>query len=292
MLVPIKIPEDIYDYSSLYEELMKCIYAGLQIRSEYLKIDSRKGKQMSVNVSNIFDGYVQTVMTKQDAETQKSSLVKVTNYQEIKTFAKMLFDYVIEQIEDPNIQGFIANQCYLAGGCIRNFIMGLPINDIDIYFRTEEYANMFRDLWTKRKYSNDRIFKKDVGCVADTYNAITFKEISNLSTTVPFQFVIKTGGTPEKIVFETFDFENCMGWYDPVSNTIDILVMMKSLESGELIYNSKSSDPLNSIRRLIKFQKMGFEITERCLFDMFKQSKERTCEEQFKKYKFGRFAEY
>ena len=276
-----KIPIGIRNSTALYERSMQDLIQDMLLQETE--------KQMSVDVSNLFHSYQPVARTKQDVD--KKSLVKVTDFQEIKAYQKQSFDYILDQIEDPNIRGFIANQCYIAGGCIRNFIMGIPVKDLDIYFRTEEYANLFRDLWTKRKYSNDRIFKKDINCVADTYNALTFRDMTN-ENYIPFQFVIKTGGTPERVVFETFDFENCMGWYDPVSDTIDISVMMRSLNSGELVYNSKTIDPLNSIRRLVKFQKMGFEITERCLFDMFKQSKERTMDEQFKRYKFGREANY
>lgn len=291
-----RIPIGIRNSIALYEKSMQDAIQDMILQE--------KEKQMSVDVSNIFTNYqpLSKVKLKKDDNIQygmdswtkntKPSLVKVTDLQEIKAYQKQSFDYILDQIEDPNIQGFIANQCYLAGGCIRNFIMGIPVKDLDIYFRTEEYANLFRDLWSKRKYSDDMIFKKGIACVADTYNALTFRDIITKPDKIPFQFIVKTGGTPERVVFETFDFENCMGWYDPVSDTIDISVMMRSLSSGELVYNSKASDPLNSIRRLVKFQKMGFEITERCLFDMFKQSKERTVDEQFKRYKFGREANY
>lgn len=289
MIMNLKIPESVCNSIVLYEK-------SIQDLIQDMLLQETKNK-MSLDVSKIFHSYQPTARTKQDVNkvftmVDKKSLVKVTDFQEIKVHQKQSFDYILDQIEDPNIQGFIANKCYLAGGCIRNFIMGIPVKDLDIYFRTEEYANLFRDLWIKRKYSSERIFKKDISCVADTYNALTFRDIVTKPDKIPFQFVVKTGGTPEKVVFETFDFENCMGWYDPVSDTIDISVMMRSLNSGELVYNSKTIDPLNSIRRVIKFQKMGFEITERCLFDMFKQSKERTVDEQFKRYKFGREANY
>jgi len=260
-------------------------------------IFQQKEKQMSIDTSHIFDidGYEPKVKTKQDTEIKygmdswdKKSLAKITDSEEIRRRAKGYFDLVLSHIEDPNVKGFIANQCYIAGGCIRNIIMGIPINDIDIYFRTTEYAEIFKNLYQQRKYSDKQIFTNDVRCIADTYNALTFKSTVSL----PFQFVVKTGGEPALVVFDTFDFENCMGWYDPVSDTIDISIMMRSLNSGKLVYNSKSTNPLNSIKRLIKFQKMGFQITEKCLFDMFKQSKEHTNPEQFKSYKLNTPAEY
>lgn len=290
--------KDVHDSILLKQSMIEAIYSGLQVPlpPEYLKIDLQKGKQMNTDLSHIFDSYQPVARTKQDipktyAIVDKKSLVKVTDFQEIKAYQKQSFDYILDQIEDPNIKGFIANQCYLAGGCIRNFIMGIPVKDLDIYFRTEEGASFFRDLWIKRKYSSEKIFKKDINCVADTYNALTFKDTTN-ENYIPFQFVIKTGGSPINVVYDTFDFQNCMGWYDPIKDELDISVMLNSLDKSELIYNSKSTNPLNSIKRLIKFQKMGFEITERCLFDMFKQSKERTVDEQFKRYKFGREANY
>jgi len=215
----------------------------------------------------------------------KPSLAVITNNQEIKTFAQQLFNYVLDSIEDKNVEGFIKNECYIAGGCLRNFIMSIAINDIDLYFKTKDGALFFKNLFEERKFD---VFKKDVQVLSETKNAITLKR----SHYQPFQFVTKEAGPPQEVVYGTFDFENCMAWYDPATNYVSYDIMLNSLNTRELMYNTQSKNPLNSIKRLIKFQKMGFDITEKCLFNMFKQSKERTDIKQFNEYKLGTPAEY
>jgi tRNA A37 threonylcarbamoyladenosine dehydratase len=61
----------------------------------------------------------------------KPSLAVITNNQEIKTFAQQLFNYVLDSIEDKNVEGFIKNECYnrkrrfilFKGTLIRNHII-------------------------------------------------------------------------------------------------------------------------------------------------------------------------
>ena len=215
----------------------------------------------------------------------KPALDVINDQQVIKAVAKKKIDYILSSIEDKNVEGFIKNECYIAGGCLRNFIMSIAINDIDLYFKTKDGALFFKNLFEERKFD---IFKKDVQILSETKNAITLKR----SHYEPFQFVTKEAGPPQEVVYGTFDFENCMAWYDPATNYASYDIMLNSLNTHELVYNTQSKNPLNSIKRLIKFQKMGSEITEQCLFDMFKQSKEHTNPDQFKSYKFGRSAEY
>ena len=218
------------------------------------------------------------------------SLVVVENIEKIKQFLRCSFEYVLDSIIDPNVRGFVANECYLAGGCIRNFIIGKPINDLDLFFKKKEYINEFKNLIDNRY--NVPVFVSDIKIVANTINAVT---CLNRNTIIrPFQFITKPGraGNPIDVVYNTFDFTNCMGWYDPAQDELEISKMLEALNSGKLVYNLNSTNPLNSIKRLIKFQKMGFEVTEQCLFDMFKQSKELTHEDEFRRYKFDRKANY
>lgn len=139
----------------------------------------------------------------------------------------------------------------VCGGAITSIFSGVPVNDIDCYFRSKDDCdNTFTEL-------------KLIGCKTKirTANAVTLettkgKDIQLISLEDYFQ------DSPEK-VYEQFDFTMCMAAYDFSNNTFSFSnQFLKHLSQRVLVFNTKAHHPINTILRVNKFKERGFSISK------------------------------
>ncbi len=169
-----------------------------------------------------------------------------------------MLDIALKVLELINDKGYLA---YLVGGFVRDYILGIESNDIDICTNARP-----RDLL--EIFENAKIPKEDYGAVTIIYKNIRF-EITT------FRREIKYVGNRKPVEIEYIDFLDldilrrdftintiCM---DKDKNIIDILDGRKDIELGIIRTvgdsNRKFSDDALRILRAVRFAtKLNFEL--------------------------------
>ena len=220
----------------------------------------------------------------------------ISNQNEIKLNFSKVFSKILSIINPNNeLASLVREQCFLAGGAIRNFIIRKEINDFDIYFKSRIAADEFSRivLLADEKCNLQSIFTDSLKIVSKTDNAITLKstDLNSVFFKHPIQFITKVTGNPSFVV-KTFDFTNCMGYYDPDDGgKIEISQMLNAIKWKKLYFNSNSDNPLSSLKRLVKFQYLGFKATEKCLLDILTAC-QKLSKEEIEKFKSGKHLDY
>lgn len=147
-----------------------------------------------------------------------------------------------------------AKDCFIAGGSITSIYTNKPINDIDVYPKTEA---AFEDLV-------HLMFESGYFCADVSERAVTFVQGDD----IPIQIMhFDTFETAEKI-FECFDFTVCMGAYDV--DTKKFVLHDDFLEDccqRVLRFNPKTRFPYASAWRVNKYKERGYTIGK---FENFK----------------------
>lgn len=145
---------------------------------------------------------------------------------------------------------------FIAGGCICSIILDHNINDYDMYFINKETSQLFLEFYSDK---NELIEVK-------TKAALLLKN--------RFQIIDLLHGDPD-IIVPTFDFQHCCAWFafhkSNTKQTIESLLAGPYLNIPEatwdailnkkLIYNG-SNYPLVALKRVDKFLKRGFTISD------------------------------
>ena len=97
-----------------------------------------------------------------------------------------------------------------------------------------------------------------------TENAYTFKACVNYDepkrNNELYQFITKYTGSPETNVAR-FDFTSCMGYYDFKTEHLHVTPeTAQAIKDKKLIFNPECMNPLSSLKRINKFQDMGYTI--------------------------------
>lgn len=206
----------------------------------------------------------------------------------------------INSIEDESLQKLIKKNTIVTGGSIASMLLGEPINDFDIYFKTKDctikvaeyYVNKLTDIRKEKNLSDLRMTVKEEtilnikgiyedrvvihipsGGVASDSVEGEVKEIENKGKYLPvfisqnaitlsdkIQLVTRFYGDPEKI-HSNYDFVHAMNYYDYSKN--DLVLHPEALESllsRTLIYKG-SLYPIASIFRTKKFIERGWRIS-------------------------------
>lgn len=144
--------------------------------------------------------------------------------------------------------------CYVAGGAITSLHTGNPINDYDIYPKSQQ------GLINALTWGFESGFNTFVSDRAITYS---LKNTMNKTTGLPATMQIMhfdTFETAEKI-FDYFDFTCCMGAFD--LDTKEFVLHDKFLlhcSQRYLSFNDKTKFPYASARRIQKYLDRGFKI--------------------------------
>lgn len=136
--------------------------------------------------------------------------------------------------------------CFIAGGAVTSVFTGNPINDIDVYFKSEKaFQTAVADA-----------YNSSLWCVASSARAVTFSDNGNIVQFMHFDFF----PTAEDI-FKAFDYTIVMGALDLDSGEFvfhdDFL---KHNSQRFLRFNKGTRYPLASATRVLKYQQRGYTI--------------------------------
>lgn len=151
--------------------------------------------------------------------------------------------------ELPKELKFIQDDIFIAGGSIVSLLQNSEIQDIDIYFKTEDIKNKFESL-----IKINKSFKKMINCYEIQFNSLGYK----------IQFVTKITGNPEKVI-ESFDFLHCKTFYDPFYNKIEFgknqgkYSPESCIQIKILVLTDHCLFPIKAMERMIKFIERGYK---------------------------------
>lgn len=141
----------------------------------------------------------------------------------------------------PDLQTFIRQHCFLAGGAIHSILSDTKPNDWDFYLYRESSLS---DL--------DVLLKNYKQKLIETKWAKTILPIK-------VQFITRKIGTPLEIV-NTFDFVHCQYYYE--FHTQDTNHPTLPLYSHhKIVFNPEATYPFNTMERVVKYVQKGMEIT-------------------------------
>lgn len=192
------------------------------------------------------------------------------NDEEVKQVCSIIYDKMYIAFPEE-FHDILKNGTYIAGGLIRSLKRGKTIpGDVDIYFRTKEYCDQFYNLVLKYKTDAYKPLIGPNNVYLDVNYGKHFHSMKFIGNAMPIrirgvyislEFVHKFIGEPLDTVL-SFDFNNCMGYYDPKLDYLLITKeMISSLKYDHLIFNEKISSAVFSLKRLKKFLKNGWNIS-------------------------------
>lgn len=136
---------------------------------------------------------------------------------------------------------------YLAGGALTSVFTRQPINDYDIYFKTEA---AFRD-------AVEQAYDDGMWCVDASKRAVTFAD----GNSAVYQ-LMHFGFFPEvSDIFAAFDFTCCMGAYDFDKGEMILHDdFLTHCSQRFLRFNPGTKYPLATAVRVLKYQERGYSI--------------------------------
>lgn len=141
-------------------------------------------------------------------------------------------------------------KCYVAGGTITSLFCNREINDIDIYFKSEEaFVDFVGSIWEER-----------TGWVVASTDKATLVKSSkyNEYQMIHFKFFPKA-----EDIFETFDFTVCMGAFDFESEAFHFHPDFMQHNSQRILkYNKDTAYPIVSLLRVQKYKDKGYTISK------------------------------
>lgn len=155
------------------------------------------------------------------------------------------------ELLNNDLADIVRTRTYVAGGAIVSLVLGQVPNDYDVFISDERSAEVLR---TGIKHTAITTNSKLAPWIkAITANGITIK----LPSDKVIQIVTRFYGPPSR-VFETFDFTHCRCYYK-YSNE-DLSYDRNLILSKKLIYDGVDKFPVNSIKRMIRFVRRGYDI--------------------------------
>ena len=176
-------------------------------------------------------------------------------------------------IKDTHIHKLIADNTIITGGCIASLLDGEPVNDFDVYMRTEEAAFLVAQYYCNTipvpcypEPGNNRITiilpskkpikkKKPKG----GYNVAYISPLA-ITLTDKIQITVRFFGEPKEI-HSNYDFVHCTGYWTSWNKELKIHKnVIDAVEKKKLIYVG-SKYPVASLVRVKKFAQRGWRIT-------------------------------
>ena len=141
---------------------------------------------------------------------------------------------------------FAPANAMIAGGAITSVFTGQPINDVDMYFKSEK---AFRD-------AVEGAYDDGLWCVAATDRAVTFAKDNIIIQMMHFEFFDNA-----RAVFDAFDFTACMAAYDfDAQSFIFHDDFFKHASQRHLSFHSGTRYPFGTLMRVLKYQARGYAI--------------------------------
>lgn len=143
---------------------------------------------------------------------------------------------------------FMPEGAFIAGGALTSAFTNNHINDVDMYFKSEELF----------KQAIEHAYDDTLWCVAATDRAVTFVKDDNVIQLMHFDFF----ETPSA-VFDAFDYTVCMAAYDvDAKEFVFHEDFMKHAAQRKLSFHSGTRYPYNSLLRVLKYQQRGYTINK------------------------------
>lgn len=144
-------------------------------------------------------------------------------------------------------------KCYFAGGCIASAVLDEKIKDYDLWFEEPAY---FEEVVEALAFE----LKYPILATRSKY-AITL----NLPTGTTVQFVESRMGVPEQVV-GSFDFKHTQSYYVPGK---ELVYDPEFILSKKLVFNKTNfSHPVNTMQRVLKFARRGYDIPFETIQDL------------------------
>jgi hypothetical protein len=136
--------------------------------------------------------------------------------------------------------------CFLAGGAITSIFTNKPINDYDLYFKSEkDFCNAVFDAFDQGWF-----------CLAQTERAITFSDNGTIVQMMSFDWF-----PTAQDIFNKYDFTCCMGAIDlETKEFFRHKEFLTDCSKRILNFNCGTEFPIASAMRVKKYKEKGFDI--------------------------------
>jgi hypothetical protein len=173
---------------------------------------------------------------------------------ELKRLKKLITDDVWQLFDEAGV--------IIAGGAITSLFTNSDVNDLDVYFRSEE--QLVRVI--AAIYQDDN-FSGELFDIADQYSMVyngnsqrtlMFKNAEQHVQFMTFRYFDKV-----EEIFDTFDFTCCMGAYDFKHKRFALHKdFLKHNAQKYLKFHKGTAYPIMSLMRVDKYRKKGYDISK------------------------------
>lgn len=141
---------------------------------------------------------------------------------------------------------FLPAGAFIAGGALTSAFTNQPINDVDIYFKTE--ADFVEAV--------QQAYDESMWCVAATDRAVTFVYRDSVVQLMHFDYFADANA-----IFDAFDYTVSMAAFDIDANEFVFHEdFMKHAAQRYLKFHSGTRYPYGSLMRVLKYQQRGYTI--------------------------------
>lgn len=226
----------------------------------------------------------------------------------IEEIRKAIHDKFIEwknTIRDTRVRGLVERDTIITGGCIASMVLDEPVNDFDVYMKTEETAFLLARYYCDTvpilcypvadgdkisiELPNKKALKKRKPLKG--YNVAYISPLA-ITLTDKIQITVRFFGSPKKI-HSTYDFLHATAYWTSHNNMISLpYPVLALIKSKKLVYVG-SKYPIASIIRVKKFIKRDWTISAGQLLKMSIQASDLdlTDKDKLKEQLVGMYAE-
>lgn len=159
---------------------------------------------------------------------------------------------LLGSIPDRTLRDMIYNNCFFAGGCVRDLFTGKKIKDYDVFFKSQLAFDAILPELKKAAINKNCKFT----VLFESTHTYTIKVGTDI-----FQFCKSPYVGSPKDVISRFDYTNCMAYYDMLSNAIESDDRFKdAINKKELVYNKDAYNPTIALKRYNSFVDEGWEV--------------------------------
>lgn len=160
---------------------------------------------------------------------------------------------LLSSIPDRTLRDMIYNNCFFAGGCVRDLFTGKKIKDYDVFFKSQLAFDAILPALKNAAINHNCKFT----VLFESTHTYTIRVGQDI-----FQFCkAPYTGSPKEVI-SRFDYTNCMAYYDIASNKIEFDDRFTdAINKKELVYNKDAYNPTVALKRYNSFVDEGWEIS-------------------------------
>lgn len=150
------------------------------------------------------------------------------------------------EIKALHSAAFLPKGAIIAGGAVTSVFTNKPINDVDVYFKSQAHF----------EGAIESAYEDGYWCADVSKRSVTFKDGDTIIQYMHFDFFPTAND-----IFKAFDFTVCMGAYDYEAREMVLHPdFLKHNSQRFLRFNPGTNFPLASATRVIKYQDRGYTI--------------------------------